>query len=116
MLSGRKHDDKENFKVSSSGKSCTRKTSCKKVDWRGIEGHPVNLIDTPGLCDSSEANFDIIMGMVNELEKINHVDLFVLVVNGTTLEFSRYFINMILIFRLCFGPEFLKKNTIIEVL
>ena len=114
-MSGKKHDDKQDFQVSASQKSCTSKTSCKKENWRGQEGYQVILIDTPGLCDSSESNFHIIMGIVNELEKIHHVDVFVLVVNGTTLELSRYFINMILIFRLCFGPEFLQNNTIIEV-
>jgi len=38
-----------------------------------------------------------------------------LTVNGSDLTFSKYFKDMMLIFQLCYGPQFLVKNTIIEV-
>jgi hypothetical protein len=53
--------------------------------------------------------------MLKELKKHSEIHVFVLTVNGTQLTFSRYFKDMILIFQLCYGPQFLNKNTIIEV-
>jgi hypothetical protein len=43
------------------------------------------------------------------------VHVFVLTVNGTQLTFPKYFKDMISIFQLCYGEQFLNKNTIIEV-
>ena len=103
------------FPVSDSGKSCTNKTSSTEVEWRGSGGFSVTLIDTPGLSDSSEDDFKNISGMLKELKKHSEIHVFVLTVNGTQLTFSRYFKDMILIFQLCYGPQFLNKNTIIEV-
>jgi len=106
---------KDLFPVSFGGQSCTNETSGKEIEWRGSGGFPVNLIDTPGLSDSSEDDFKNISGMLKELEKHSEIHVFVLTVNGTQLTFSRYFRDMILIFQLCYGPQFLNKNTIIEV-
>ena len=103
------------FPVSDSGESVTNKTSGEEIEWRGSGGFPVTLIDTPGLSDSSEDDFKNISGMLKELKKHSEIHVFVLAVNGTQLNFSRYFKDMILIFQLCYGPQFLNKNTIVEV-
>ena len=113
VVSGKSHDDPA-FPVSKDADSCTNKTTSVETKWKG-DGFDLTLIDTPGLCDSSEDNIKNILGMVDELKKNNHVDVFVLVVNGNQEEFSAYFVNMILIFQLCFGHKFLETNTIVEV-
>ena len=115
VVSGRDPMDQSIFPVSDSGESVTNKTSGTEIEWRGSGGFPVTLIDTPGLSDSSEDDFKNISGMLKELEKHSEIHVFVLTVNGTQLTFSRYFKDMILIFQLCYGPQFLNKNTIIEV-
>ena len=48
----------------------------------------MTLIDTPGLCDSSEDNFKNILDMVDKLKKMKTVDVFVLVVNGNQEDFK----------------------------
>lgn len=114
VVSGLDPHDNSKFYVSSGGESGTNKTTAFETKWRG-DKFDLTVIDTPGLCDSSGENFTNILNMVEELKKIKHVDLFVLVANGTKLDFTEDFERMILIFRLCFGPEFLEKNTIVEV-
>ena len=115
VIAGKDPMDQSTFPVSDSGESVTNKTSGEEIEWRGSGGFPVTLIDTPGLSDSSEDDFKNISGMLKELEKHSEIHVFVLTVNGTQLTFSRYFKDMILIFQLCYGPQFLNKNTIIEV-
>jgi predicted GTPase len=115
VIAGKDPMDQSIFPVSDSGESVTNKTSGEKIEWRGSGGFPVTLIDTPGLSDSSEDDFKNISGMLKELEKHSEIHVFVLTVNGTQLTFSRYFKDMILIFQLCYGPQFLNKNTIVEV-
>ena len=114
LVAGRGHDDDKVFKVSPSGDSCTNTTSSDEVKWRGV-GFPLTLIDTPGLSDSSEDNFNNILDMVTVLEKHKKVDVFVLTINGSQLKLEQKFTDMLLIFRLCFGQQFLEKNTIVEV-
>jgi len=115
VIAGKDPMDQSIFPVSDSGESVTNKTSGTEIEWRGSGGFPVTLIDTPGLSDSSEDDFKNISGMLEELKKHSEIHVFVLTVNGTQLNFSRYFKDMILIFQLCYGPQFLNKNTIIEV-
>ena len=113
VIAGRDPTDNRVFPVSDSGESCTNKTSSKDLEWRGNKGYPLTLIDTPGLFDSSEDDFKNISGMIKELEKHSEIHVFVLTVNGTQLTFPKYFKDMILIFQLCYGDQFLNKNTII---
>ena len=115
VIAGRDPTDSSVFPVSDSGDSCTNKTSSTEIEWRGSGGLSVTLIDTPGLSDTSEDDFKNISGMLEELKKHSEIHVFVLTVNGTQLNFSRYFKDMILIFQLCYGEQFLNKNTIIEV-
>ena len=115
VIAGRDPMDNSIFPVSDSGESVTNKTSSTDVEWRGNKGFPLTLIDTPGLSDSSEDDFKNISGMIKELEKHSEIHVFVLTVNGTQLTFPKYFKDMILIFQLCYGEQFLNKNTIIEV-
>ena len=115
VISGRDPTDNSIFPVSDSGESVINKTSGTEIEWRGSEGFPVTLIDTPGLSDTSEDDFKNISGMIKELEKHSEIHVFVLTVNGTQLTFPKYFKDMILIFQLCYGEQFLNKNTIIEV-
>jgi predicted GTPase len=115
VIAGRDPMDQSIFPVSDSGESCTNKTSSTEIEWRGSGSFPMTLIDTPGLSDSSEDDFKNISGMLEELKKHSEIHVFVLTVNGTQLTFSKYFKDMMLIFQLCYGPQFLNKNTIIEV-
>ena len=114
VIAGKKHNDKE-FPVSRLGKSMTQETIKKEVKWRGND-FDLNLIDTPGLSDSHKRDFPNITKMIEVLKELESVDAFVLVIHGDNVnQLSSYFRNMIVVFILCFGKEFLLQNTIVEV-
>lgn len=109
------------FPVGSGIHSKTIDTIREDVSWKGKEFR-MNLIDTPGLSGLSYSyfvndDFVNIIGMIEELKKHESINAFVLVVEQSVIEketFSEKFANMIVVFMLCYGKEFL-KNVIVEV-
>lgn len=115
VISGYKPNG-DKFPVGSGINSKTIRTIREDVSWKGKE-FEMNLIDTPGLSDSYGDDFVNIIGMIDELKKHEAINAFVLVVEQSVIEketFSEKFTNMIVVFMLCYGKEFL-KNTIVEV-
>ena len=106
VLAGRHPFDQSIFQFWFEGHSYISSIETK---WKG-SGFPMTLIDTPGLLDLKN-----ISDMIKELKKNTEIDVFVLTINGTQLNFPQYIANMIQIFTACCGYQFLEKNTIIEV-
>merc|ERR1719167_1689257 len=52
--------------------------------------------------------------MVDELKKILHVNVFLIIFNGSNPRFDHSLIAMLRIFQNMFGKEFLEKNTVFE--
>ena len=116
ILAGRKHDDDSLFPVSGDMSSCTNKTTAKDLHWRGIRNDlPFTLVDTPGLNDPTPGKDSLnIAEMAEELKKMKHVNVFLIVFNGSNPRFDHSLIAMIKIFQGMFGSEFLVKNTVFE--
>ena len=115
ILAGHKHDDISLFPVSDKMSSCTNKTTAKDLYWRGIQDLPFTLVDTPGLNDPEPGRDSLnIAEMAEELKKMKHVNVFLIVFNGSNPRFDHSLIAMIKIFKGMFGSEFLLKNTVFE--
>ena len=113
VISGKKHNDNEVFPVSPNMESCTNVTKQSSELWQGT-GFNVNVIDTPGLCDSHGDNAKNIFQMASILSKEKSVDLFLIVIQKGT-KVGPALVEMISVFKLCFGMKFLEENTVIEV-
>ena len=114
VLSGRRHNDAKFFPVSDSMESCTNKTTLKTVKWRGKD-FEFNLIDTPGLNDPEPGRDKLNQKeMVEELTKLGHINVFLIVVNGSNPRFDHALIKMINLFIGMFGKDFLERNTVFE--
>lgn len=115
VLAGRDHNDKDFFPVSGAMESCTNKTTARRVNWRGGPDLSFNLIDTPGLNDPEPGKDSLnIAEMADELKKMLHVNVFLIVFNGSNPRFDHSLIAMIRIFQNMFGKEFVEKNTVFE--
>jgi len=115
VLAGRKHDDKDYFPASGAMESCTNKTTAKRVNWRGNPALSFTLIDTPGLNDPEPGKDSLnIAEMADELKKMQHINVFLIVFNGSNPRFDNSLIAMIRIFQNMFGREFVEKNTVFE--
>merc|ERR1712126_47618 len=115
VLAGRKHDDGSLFPVSDAMSSCTNKTTAKNLLWRGIRDLPFTLVDTPGLNDPEPGRDSLnIAEMTEELKKMKHVNVFLIVFNGSNPRFDHSLIAILKIFQGMFGNEFLKQNTVFE--
>ena len=72
-------------------------------------------MDTPGLNDPTPGKDSLnIAEMAEELKKMKHVNVFLIVFNGSNPRFDHSLIAMIKIFQGMFGSEFLVKNTVFE--
>merc|ERR1719186_128963 len=95
--------------------SCTNKTTARVVNWRGNPEFTFNLIDTPGLNDPEPGLDSLnIAEMADELKKMQHINVFLVVFNGSNPRFDNSLIAMIRIFQGIFGKEFVDKNTVFE--
>ena len=107
VLAGNQHDGNL-FPASSSMKPCTNKTTAKKVYWRGDAKKPFTLIDTPGLNDPEPGRDSTnISEMADELKKLSHVNVFLIVFHGGMPRFDSSLITMLKLFKSLFGKEFL---------
>ena len=105
ILEGKKHDA-DYFKTSSDPTSCTQKTKVADVNWIGDPNFPISLIDTIGFDDSSE-DHEIIAELVVKLKhRCDHINLFVLAVNGQDPRLDGSLLEMIKIFEGMFSGDF----------
>ena len=113
VISGRIHNDNKVFPVSSSMESCTGVTKQSSELWQGKDFN-ITVIDTPGLNDSHGDNAKNILQIAQILSDLKYVDLFLIVVQKGTV-ISAALVELIRVFKLCFGTKFLEENTVIEV-
>ena len=98
------------FPISSSAESCTQRTKFAVVNFNGDETYPVSLIDTTGF-DDPQQNKDaaIIAELVGKLKNdCDHVNLFLIVVNGTESRLNGSETAMLEILERMFGKDFWK--------
>ena len=114
ILAGKDPND-STFPVSGAMESHTNKTTARTVLWRGDAGLQFTLIDTPGLNDpepgKDERNSRELM---SELKKLKHINVFLIVFNGSNPRFDNALIKMMKVFQNILGKEFLEKNTVFE--
>ena len=87
VISGKKHNDSNDFPVRSSMKSSTNVLKQSNELWQG-NGFNFTVIDTPGLRDSHGDNAKFIFHMAQMLSKLKSVDLFLIVIQKGTTDFS----------------------------
>lgn len=73
------------------------------------------MIDTPGLNDPEPGRDSMnIAEMVDYLKKMAHINLFLIVVNGSNPRLDQSLVAMLQIFQGMFGNEFIEQNTVFE--
>ena len=114
VVAGKAHDA-DLFPVSTEAQGPTGTTTFGNVFFNGIKETPVSLIDTVGI-DDPERDTDaaIISELVIKLrDKCDHVNLFVIAVNGQEPRLDGSLIEIIRIFEGIFGAKFWSQAVII---
>lgn len=107
VFTGHPHDA-EIFAVSADAVSCTQATQFAEAFFIGDREKPISLIDTIGFDDpKNDTDANIISELVIKLKKYcDHVNLFIITVNGQNPRLDSSLIGMIRIFEGMFGEEF----------
>jgi tRNA U34 5-carboxymethylaminomethyl modifying GTPase MnmE/TrmE len=95
--------------------SQTQITTSKLVQFRDRDGgFNLRLVDTQGLSDTSgdQTDMEHIKNMVDTIRKLNHVDLFLICLDGTNPRFTPYIQETIRLFDQIF-PDFLYHSVLI---
>ena len=103
------------YPVSSDPESCTQRTKFANVFFNGDQKLPISLIDTIGFDDATK-NEDaaIIAELVSKLNNdCDHVNLFVIAVNGMNPRLDGSLVAIIRIFEGMFTEEFWKKAVVV---
>lgn len=103
--------DSDMFPVSAEATSKTHATTIKDAFFRGNQERPFKIIDTMGFNDPKGAeqtsvdNMDqkIITDMIKTLHEINHINVFVLCVNGQSPRMDGSLVDMLKYFEGMFG-------------
>ncbi len=104
VIAGKKHDDID-FPTSSDAKSCTQEVNNRKVNFLGEEDKPITLVDTIGFDDPGKSDrTDVIAKVIKQ--EIDHVDTFVIAVNGTNARLEASLERMLKIFGEAFTEAF----------
>ena len=86
-------------------KSCTQEVNTQKVNFLGDKDKPIILVDTIGLDDPGKNDrTDVIAKVIKE--KIDHVDTFVIAVNGQNPRLDASLLRMLKIFGEAFTEAF----------
>ena len=114
VIAGKGHDATL-FPVSAGTQGCTGSTTFGNVHYNGSREHLVSLIDTIGFDDPDrDTDATIISDLVMKLRnKCDHVNLFILAVNGSERRLDGSLIGMIKIFEAMFGQNFWKQAIIV---
>ena len=106
-ISGHEHDD-DLFETSPDASSCTQMTQFANVFFGNDKSKPISIIDTIGFDDpKNDADANIISELVLKLQNhCDHVNLFLIVINGQNPRLDGALMGMIRIFEGMFGEEF----------
>ena len=113
-ICGYNHDT-DIFPVSAEAASCTQRTKFADVFFNKDPAMPISLIDTIGFDDPDKDNdAKIIAELVDKLKyHCDHVNLFIIAVNGQNPRLDSSLIGMIKIFEGMFGQEFWKQVVVV---
>merc|ERR1711892_70374 len=108
-------NDSDIFPVSAKAVSCTQSTQLAFVNFNDNKERPISLIDTIGFDDpNNDTDADIIGELVQQLKhNCDHVNLFMIAVNGTNPRLDGALMGMIRIFEGMFGKAFWKQAVIV---
>ena len=114
IITGHEHDA-EIFQVSSDVESCTQSTKFANVLFNGGASFPISLIDTIGFDDATRNDdASIIAELVDKLNhQCDHVNLFMIAVNGQNPRLDGSLVTMIKIFEGMFTKDFWKQVVVI---
>ena len=114
VVAGKAHDA-DLFPVSAEAQGCTGTTTFGNVFFNGSRETPVSLIDTVGFDDPErDTDATIISELVIKLRtKCDHVNLFVIAVNGQEPRLDGSLNGMIRIFEGMFGAKFWSQAVIV---
>ena len=104
VISGKDHDDKV-FPTSGDVISCTQDVNTQKVNFMGDTNKPIILVDTIGFDDPDKNDkTDVIAKVIKK--QIDHVDTFVIVVNGQNSRLDASLLHMLEMFGEAFTDAF----------
>ena len=112
VLCGRKPNDPM-FPTSARANSCTQKLKFADVT---VNDEPRNatIIDTIGLNDDDHSEDTILKKLKDSLQdQCNLVNLFAIVVNGTTRRLDKSLVQTLVMFEAMFGRDFWKQSIIV---
>jgi len=114
VLVGADHDAQV-FPVSAEAASCTQKTFFCEAFFNNDKGLPISLIDTIGFDDpDKDDDAKIISELVLKLKNsCDHVNLFIIAVNGQNPRLDGSLLGMIRIFEGMFGRDFWKQVVVL---
>ncbi|GMH60122.1 hypothetical protein TrRE_jg10507, partial [Triparma retinervis] len=95
------------FKRGAGARGVTTKSSAVKIEFDDL--HQVTIIDTPGLNDPDGNDSKNIAEMVDTLKREKYVNAFVVVMNGQAPRIDKPTQDMLTIFSMCFGVEFMSN-------
>ena len=103
------------FPVSSEADSCTQKTKFCDAFFNGNKEMPVSIIDTIGFDDPATDNdAETVAELVEKLKNAcDHVNCFVLAVNGQNPRLDGSLVGMIRLFDGIFGEQFWKQMIVV---
>ena len=111
VIAGKDHDD-EDFLTSSDAKSCTQEVNTQNVKFAGEPDKPILLVDTIGFDDPDKSDRTDVIAKVLK-EKIDHVDTFVIVVNGQNDSLEASLLSMLEMFGEAFTDAFWKHVVVV---
>ena len=105
----------DNFPVSSSPSACTTGTKVVDINFGGDSTRPITIIDTIGFDENpnhleERIIADIIVSLKN---KVEHVNVIGLVINGNSPRLNATTLSMLTIFENIFGDCFWKRSALI---
>ena len=104
VIAGKDHDDKD-FPTSGEVTSCTQDINIQKVNFMGEANKPIELVDTIGFDDPGKNDkTDVIAKVIKK--QIDHVDTFVIVVNGQNSRLDASLLHMLEMFGEAFTDAF----------
>ena len=114
MLTGHEHDA-EIFPVSAGAASCTQFTKFADVDFNRNPAHYISIIDTIGFDDPTKVHdADIIAELVFKMQHLcDHINLFVIGVNGQAPRLDGSLLAMIRIFEGMFSHQFWNQVVVV---
>ena len=107
--------DAEIYPVSAGGASCTQSTKLADIFFNGDQSCPITLIDTMGFDDATKNHdAEIIAELVVKLKNdCDHINLFLLVLNGQAVRLDASLLAMLKIFQGMFSEEFWKQVVVV---